>query len=478
MSVIAAVVVAVSGVFMTSETLSLGTRWAMAAILILSVFFAFSATKTNAVKSSAAHEISWLPRIILITGYGFMICVFWLELISFVSSFLDTALGSLDTCWQDQFDADDVFTIFLQGGSMMKKKMNNLLYGIILTGFLTMSVAGMAAKTPDVLFRVIQNDLWGFIDVSGKMVIQPQYQSASNFSENRALVRTPEPDPQILCIDSSGKTVFKLSPDWIYMADYKEGLARLKDKNLNMYGYLDLNGNVAIPFKYSSAGAFHDGLASVEIKKDDKFQYGFINKKGETVIPMDGNMKFGFSDGMAEVRVWGKDGRAGFGYIDTTGKIVIEPKYRKVGSFSEGYAFVVDGEQLQIIGKDGFALANVPYKVNEFDKIPMFHEGFAAPVNSWRDGKAPWGFLNKIGKVVFPDLKIWAIRTEFSEGRAWVKLDGSNDTTLIDTNGKVIATIPDVSEVEPFQDGLSAMQINREKSITYYNREGKRVWPQ
>ena len=374
-------------------------------------------------------------------------------------------------------NADGTFKVISAEGAAMKKNLNVLLQLIIVSGMIVLSVASVAAKTPDALFPVIQDGLMGYIDVTGKMIIKPQYQKASLFNENRALVKTPDPDNKTLCIDSSGKVIFTISSDWTNMNKYSEGLMKVKDRKTKMYGYLDLDGNIAIPFKYQSVGSFSEGLADVDVKTGDKYTYGFINKKGEIVIPPDENIKSHFSDGMASVRVWQKDGKVAYGYMDKTGKMVIEPKYKKAGYFAQGFAFVLNGDQLQIIGKDGFALANVPYKVGEFDSIPMFRDGFAAPVNSWRDGKVPWGFLNRIGKVVFPDLNIRIIREGFSEERAWIKLEGSNDTVMIDTTGKVIVTIPDVTDVEPFQNGLSAIQINREKSVTYYNAEGKRVWP-
>ena len=42
-----------------------------------------------------------------------------------------------------------------------------------------------------------------------------------------------------------------------------------------------------------------------------------------------------FSEGLVMVRVGGKDG-----YMDTTGKMIIEPQFESAGSFSEGLASV------------------------------------------------------------------------------------------------------------------------------------------
>ena len=64
-------------------------------------------------------------------------------------------------------------------------------------------------------------------------------------------------------------------------------------------------------------------------------KYGFIDKSGKVVIEPQFDDAEDFSEGLAQV---GKDGK--WGFIDKSGKVVIEPQYDYVGDFSEGLAKV------------------------------------------------------------------------------------------------------------------------------------------
>ena len=60
---------------------------------------------------------------------------------------------------------------------------------------------------------------YGFIDKNGKVVIEPQFDSASNFSEGFACVKK---DDKWGFIDKSGKMVIELQFDRVF--DFSEGL--------------------------------------------------------------------------------------------------------------------------------------------------------------------------------------------------------------------------------------------------------------
>jgi hypothetical protein len=75
---------------------------------------------------------------------------------------------------------------------------------------------------------------------------------------------------------------------------------------------------------------------------------GYIDKTGKVVInPQFDN--FGqFSEGLANVRIGHKEG-----YIDKTGKFVINPQFDDVGPFSDGLAPIRIGYKLGYIDKTG-----------------------------------------------------------------------------------------------------------------------------
>jgi ankyrin repeat protein len=99
-------------------------------------------------------------------------------------------------------------------------------------------------------------------------------------------------------------------------------------------------------------GNFSEGLANVILNGKG----GFIDKTGKMVIePRFDNWPGGFSEGLANVYLNGKGG-----FIDKTGKIVINPKFDQVNKFSEGFARVRLNQKYGFIDKTGKMLEFIP----------------------------------------------------------------------------------------------------------------------
>ena len=89
---------------------------------------------------------------------------------------------------------------------------------------------------------------------------------------------------------------------------------------------------------------FDEGLTLV--KKDGK--WGYIDHTGKVVIDFEYDWTDYFSEGLAAVE---KDGKCG--YIDYTGKVVIDFEYYLASSFSQGLAVVRKDEKLVDIDHEG-----------------------------------------------------------------------------------------------------------------------------
>lgn len=118
--------------------------------------------------------------------------------------------------------------------------------------------------------------------------------------------------------------------------------------NDGLYGYVDVDNKLVIPYRYHFACDFSDGMALVINKAG---LVGFINTKGELVIPYqfdhpaesNGN---DFHEGLCAVVVDGE--HEWFSYIDKTGKLAFPGIFSQAGDFSEGLAAVTTtGEEIQ-----------------------------------------------------------------------------------------------------------------------------------
>jgi hypothetical protein len=199
----------------------------------------------------------------------------------------------------------------------------------------------------------VEGQGWGYIDKTGKLIVEPQYEFASSFKEGLAAVKM---DGLYGFIDQSGEII--IQPQYQHALPFSEGLAAIQVED--NYGYIKKSSEVVISPKYSKASTFKEGLAAVYKKltanggeTDLGTTVGYINKVGEEVIPIsfegDDYTNFSFHEGLALVRR-GFD----FGFIDKTGEVVIPyATYDNVYPYSQGLALATSGSRQIYMDKTG-----------------------------------------------------------------------------------------------------------------------------
>ena len=205
--------------------------------------------------------------------------------------------------------------------------------------------------------------IWGYINKSGSVVIEPVYNHALNFREGfAAMAPAAQAGKPTLWgfIDKSGNIA--VEPQFNLVSHFSEGLAHcmMWDVDTDQFFtgdwthvFINQKGKVVIGPRFDGAGSFSEGLAWVKV--GDK--YGYIDKAGTLTIKPRFNGAGDFSEGLAKVNVgepahpWAElaGGSIGkWGYIDKSGKYVIEPKFHMARDFSDGLAAI------QLNGKWGF----------------------------------------------------------------------------------------------------------------------------
>lgn len=181
----------------------------------------------------------------------------------------------------------------------------------------------------------VENQLFGYVDKTGKCVIEAKYVEAEEFSEGLALVR--------------------------------------KSSAMDMqYGYINEHGEEVIPCKYTRASKFNEGYAWVsESNKwntEGEFEYYYIDKNGNNVFKRTFKATGNFSNGYAPVLIDGEiyvapnhDIMQKWRYIDTKGRIASNEIYDYAYEFSNGYAIVVVNGEHRIIDTKFNYVANVSF---------------------------------------------------------------------------------------------------------------------
>ncbi len=296
--------------------------------------------------------------------------------------------------------------------------------------------ASILTFAQDQLAPFLDKGKWGYLNQKGEVVIEPQYRDAFPFTEDGMAV------------------VLTMSKQWQYINRQNEAMKP------------DLKGFIA------DKKGFHDGLAVVIHKK----KKGAINTKGEVVIQPKYDVLLPFSKGYSVARLGNEylvldkkgteqkidvivkriskftNGLAPFlsdngkyGFINTEGKVVIEPQFIGVGHFTGDLAWARNEEKkIGYINKKGEWVVKPTYLAAK----PMDAKTGLARVKL----ESGWLFVDKTGK----ELKVPGVLAfgNFSEGLAW----GRNSTKkigFINTKGEWVIE-PSFLAVRKFRNGLCA----------------------
>jgi hypothetical protein len=262
------------------------------------------------------------------------------------------------------------------------------------------------------LYIIERDDLYGFSDKSGKLVIPPMYGAVKPFSDDLAPVYQ---NGGWGFIDPRGK--MKIETNFLHADIFSDGLAAVHLKA--GWGYIDKDGKLVIEPRFSQARRFSEGIAP--IKSDQR--WSFIDKTGLPVRALSGfEDAMNFSAGLAAVRVGNK-----WRFITHEGKKNFDLEFAKVSDFNEGLAAVQEEEN----GKFGFIDSFGNYAIRPvFDDARPFSEGLAAVRVNGR-----WGYVDKKGELRIPNNYPF-LADEFSGGLAAVSDPVRGAKMYINADGK------------------------------------------
>jgi hypothetical protein len=256
---------------------------------------------------------------------------------------------------------------------------------------------------------------WGFIAPDGEMVIEPRYFRAGIFYDGMALVAadpsvygettfidaagnvlvdpTDHPakniDAKPVAIDIGGRKAF-LDPRGSLLVEPREGTPPEPAEGLPVvdtggsYTLITADASGRLHLSQTVRHFFTDGLGLVQRSQG----FGYINSTGELVIPAKYADARPFSEGLAAVAA--PDGR--WGFINTDGEFVIEPRLVWTSSFSEGLAAARSPRgRMGFINKEGTFVIEP-----EFDDASDFSYGLARV-----DGRDEWAYINRKGELVW-----------------------------------------------------------------------------
>jgi hypothetical protein len=269
---------------------------------------------------------------------------------------------------------------------------------------------GLYKRDNSGLYPINVNGKYGFMDRSGKTVITPQFDQTWGFSEGLASVKigtkwgfintkgvvaiTPQFDEALFFrygrarvqlgknwgfIDKDGKYIS--SPNLLWAREFSGDFAPVQSSD-RVFALVDRSGKMTLLDKVQQ---LHSGFTEGLMPAASGGKWGFIDTTGKWVVDPQFEAAWPFEDGLAPVRVGGR-----WGYIDQKGKFVVNPQYDSPEGFHDGYATFGSGGKFGFIDTKGRAVVDA-----KFLEAYFFSDGLA-PVKT-EDG---WGYIDPTGKMV------------------------------------------------------------------------------
>jgi len=329
----------------------------------------------------------------------------------------------------------------------------------------------------------------GIFDTDGNLVVPFYYQWGWAFSDGLMAVNRSGWDEttgrswsEWGFIDRYGTVVIPLEFD--YVTDFSEGLATVM--RYGYWGFINTSGEVVIPFTIQQAfednfglpliPRFSDGLVAVSTgergtneygERVNTIRWGFMDREGNMAIPFQFTDVFDFSNGLATVGIehegrWGS--RTIWGKIDVAGNVVLPFEYDWIWPYL-GDAIFARHEEGDYRVYDGNGNYIIPPGM--YGSIESLSEGLAAirTPGYWEDSSR--GFIDIHGNEVIP--LIFDYAGHFSQGFARVRMgdwettpDGSRvDNSrwgFIDREGNIVAPI-EFNELRDFSEGLAWVRV-------------------
>lgn len=189
--------------------------------------------------------------------------------------------------------------------------------------------------------------------------------------------------------------------------------------------------------EYISVGIFHDGLAPV-VEKDQPISY--IRPDGSVAFTLDR-----YNDELIVQATVFQEGRAAFatksgkwGYIDQTGKVVIEPKYDFASLFVDKKAIVCNYPEAGVIEMSLINWkGNEQFKLKGDDQIQFLPWKGTVVYSEKKDGSDCYGLLDEKGeKVLKASTKYGELENSFHNSLLFK--DSHSKCGSIDRSGNVL----------------------------------------
>lgn len=202
---------------------------------------------------------------------------------------------------------------------------------------------------------------YGYLDAQGKEVLPAVYEDAGDFMNGTALVKLGE--REFALIDPQGTVLHTYK--YPFVGSPGDGLLAYQATENGKYGYLRIDGSIAIEPQYTAALPFSAGRAVINTAENYGNAYGLIDKQGKLVVPAQYYevQQLGEERVALGTPVYPDQPYRGSRYViadAVTGRILSTNTLLGVNNYQNGLASVFDATDTYFIDKSGKKAAQPP----------------------------------------------------------------------------------------------------------------------
>ncbi|ERJ11705.1 WG repeat-containing protein [Haloplasma contractile] len=201
---------------------------------------------------------------------------------------------------------------------------------------------------------------YGYLDMQGEEVIPPQFDMATDFHNQKAIVRVDK--NTFALIDKQGNTLHQYNG--FYIGELNNNRLVYQKEQGSPFGYLNEKGDVAIKPQFKMGFPFVDQVAIVAVQEGERRYLGVIDKQGNYVLKPEYNDMFPLYKNRLAVGKARDPKRPYLGskyaIADTSGNMLTDYKFSNVTPFEEKYASAYDEQQTYFINKQGKKVSSLP----------------------------------------------------------------------------------------------------------------------
>lgn len=202
---------------------------------------------------------------------------------------------------------------------------------------------------------------YGYLNAQGKEVLPPVYLDAGDFMNGTALVKVSEGEYAL--IDPEGTVLHTYKHPFV--GNPGDGLLAYQETENGKYGYLNLDGSVAIKPQFTAALPFSEGRAVINTAEDYGNAYGLIDKQGKQIVPATYYevLQLGENRVALGTPVYADQPYRGSRYViadAVTGRILSNHPLLGVNNYQHGLASVYDAKETYFIDKSGKKASQPP----------------------------------------------------------------------------------------------------------------------